>query len=62
MVKAGAMKSSKRFFGISRTRVDAQRRAQLLAAFDRSGLSAAAFARRQGLNYRNGSVLTIDKF
>ena len=27
------------------------RRAQFLAAFERSGLSAAAFARRQGLNY-----------
>lgn len=26
-------------------------RAQLLAAFDRSGLSAAAFARQHGLNY-----------
>ncbi len=26
-------------------------RAQLLAAFDRSGLSAAAFVREQGLNY-----------
>ena len=45
------MKSSQRFSGISRIRVDAQRRAQLLAAFDRSGLSAAAFARREGLNY-----------
>ena len=32
-------------------RTDAARRAQLLAAFDRSGLSAAAFARRQGLHY-----------
>ena len=28
-----------------------KRRDQLLAAFDRSGLSAAAFARRQGLHY-----------
>jgi transposase-like protein len=34
-----------------RRRTDAQRRAQLLAAFDRSGLSAAAFARQQGLRY-----------
>lgn len=34
---------------LRRTRAD--RRAQLLAAFDRSGLSAAAFARQQGLNY-----------
>jgi transposase-like protein len=30
---------------------DAARRARVLAAFDRSGLSAAAFARRHGLNY-----------
>ena len=51
MVKAGGMKSSKRFSGIPRTRIDAQRRARLLAAFDRSGLSAAAFARRERLNY-----------
>ena len=29
----------------------ASRRAQLLAAFDRSGLSAAAFARRHGIGY-----------
>jgi hypothetical protein len=32
-------------------RVKAPRRAKLLAAFDRSGLSAAAFARQHGLNY-----------
>jgi hypothetical protein len=32
-------------------RTDAARRAQLLTAFDRSGLSAAAFARQHGLNY-----------
>jgi len=32
-------------------RTSAERRSQLLAAFDRSGLSAAAFARQQGLNY-----------
>jgi transposase-like protein len=32
-------------------RTIAEDRAQLLAAFDRSGLSAAAFARQQGLNY-----------
>ena len=51
MVNAGVLKSSKRFSGIPRTRVDGQRRARLLAAFDRSGLSAAAFARRQKLNY-----------
>jgi transposase-like protein len=32
-------------------RTDADDRAQLLAAFDRSGLSAAAFTRQHGLNY-----------
>ena len=32
-------------------RTDAARRAQLLAAFDGSGLSAAAFARQHQLNY-----------
>ena len=31
--------------------IDAKRRAQLLAAFDRSGRSAAAFARQHGLHY-----------
>jgi transposase-like protein len=42
VVKALGMKSSKR---------SRRRRARLLAAFDRSGLSAAAFARQHGLNY-----------
>jgi transposase-like protein len=32
-------------------RTNAQRRAQLLAAFNRSGLSGAAFARQYKLNY-----------
>ena len=32
-------------------RTDAAQRAQLLAAFDRSGLSAADFARRHGVHY-----------
>jgi hypothetical protein len=32
-------------------RTDAARRAQLLTTFDRSGLSAADFARRQGVHY-----------
>lgn len=32
-------------------RTGAARRAELLAAFDRSGLSAATFARRHGLHY-----------
>lgn len=30
---------------------DARRRVQLLAAFDRSGLSASVFARRHGIRY-----------
>lgn len=34
-----------------RQRTDAKRRAQLLTAFDRSGLSAAAFARQHRLHY-----------
>jgi transposase-like protein len=34
-----------------RRRTDPAQRAQLLAAFARSGLSAAEFARQQGLNY-----------
>ena len=33
------------------SRTDAAHRAQLLAVFDCSGLSAAAFARQHGLNY-----------
>jgi len=45
------MKSSHRFSGCRHKRTDATRRARLLAAFDRSGLSAAAFARQRGLNY-----------
>jgi transposase-like protein len=32
-------------------RSDAAHRAKIVAAFDRSGLSAAAFARQQGLHY-----------
>jgi len=32
-------------------RTDAAQRAQLLAVFDRSGLSAADFARQQGIHY-----------
>jgi transposase-like protein len=34
-----------------RPRTTPARRTQLLATFERSGLSAAAFARQQGLNY-----------
>ena len=33
------------------SRTDTAHRTQLLAAFDRSGLSAAAFTRQHGLNY-----------
>jgi hypothetical protein len=43
------MKASR--FRTRSRRTDAAQRAQLLAAFDRSGLSAAAFARQQCLNY-----------
>jgi hypothetical protein len=43
------MKTSNRPSRAKRT--DAARRAQLVAAFDRSGLSAAAFARQQQLHY-----------
>jgi transposase-like protein len=44
-----AMKTSKPSFRAGRT--DAAQRARLLAEFERSGLSAADFARQQGLNY-----------
>lgn len=43
------MKASR--FRTRSPRTDAAQRAQVLVAFDRSGLSAAAFARQQGLNY-----------
>ena len=43
------MKTSNRFHRLKRTTV--RERARLLAAFDRSGLSAAAFARQHGLHY-----------
>lgn len=43
------MKTSTRSHRTPRTTV--AERAQLLAAFDRSGLSAAAFARKQGIHY-----------
>ena len=45
------MKTKKAFPQHRSARPDAARRAQLLGTFDRSGLSAAAFARQQGLNY-----------
>ena len=43
------MKTTNRF--TRRPRTTLARRAQLLAKFDRSGLSAAVFARRHGLPY-----------
>ena len=49
VVKAGAMKTSKGF--ARRPRTIPARRTPLLAKFDRSGLSAAVFARRHGLRY-----------
>jgi hypothetical protein len=45
------MKTSNGSAGRPRQRTEAKRRAQLLSAFDRSGLSAAAFARQHQLNY-----------
>jgi hypothetical protein len=45
------MKSTRRFPRQRGGRAPAAQRTKLLAAFDRSGLSAAAFARQQGLNY-----------
>jgi hypothetical protein len=45
------MKSSNGFLHHRRQRTPPSRRTQLLAAFDRSGLSAAAFARQQGIGY-----------
>ena len=45
------MKSSNGFTRHRRQRTPSSRRTQLLAAFDRSGLSAAAFARQHGIGY-----------
>jgi len=45
------MKSTNRFARRRGVRANTIRRAKLLAAFDRSGLSAAEFARQQGLTY-----------
>jgi hypothetical protein len=49
VLNTGAMKTSTLPSRARRT--DAARRTQLLAAFDRSGLSAAAFARQHKLHY-----------
>lgn len=51
VIKAGDMKNSNGFLRQRRPRTSSRRRTQLLAAFDRSGLSAAAFARQEGLCY-----------
>jgi len=45
------MKASNGSLRSRRRRTPPSRRTQLLAAFDRSGLSAAAFARQQGIGY-----------
>jgi len=45
------MKSTNRSLRHRRHRTPPSRRSQLLAAFDCSGLSAAAFARQQGIGY-----------
>lgn len=45
------MKRPHKTLGARRQATDPQRRAQLLAAFERSELSAAAFARQHGLHY-----------
>ena len=45
------MKNSNRFPRLRRLRTSPRQRAQLLAVFARSGLSAAAFARQQGIGY-----------
>jgi hypothetical protein len=45
------MKNPNGFARPRRGRTSPARRAQLLAAFERSGLSAADFARQQGLGY-----------
>lgn len=45
------MKKSNGFPRYRRQRIPSRRRTQLLAAFDRSGLSAAAFARQHGIGH-----------
>jgi hypothetical protein len=45
------MKSSNGLRRHRRQRTPSRRRTQLLAAFDRSGMSAAAFARQHGIGY-----------
>lgn len=49
-VKLGGMKRTLSLT-VSRTRTSPRRRRQLMAAFERSGLSATAFARQHGIVY-----------
>ena len=49
-VKVGGMKSTLSLTS-PRTKTSRRRRRQLMAAFERSGLSAAAFARQHGIAY-----------
>ena len=51
MVETGPMKSSTRHPRRRAKRTNADRRAKLLAAFERSGLTTAAFARQHGIGY-----------
>ena len=51
MVRAGSMKNLPGLVRRRRARTLPQERVAALAAFERSGLSAAAFARQQGLCY-----------
>lgn len=51
VLSTGAWKTSNGSARRPRRSTDAARRAQPLAAFNRSGLSATAFARRHGLHY-----------
>ena len=51
VVKTGMMKTTNGFARPRRARTTATRRIQLLAEFERSGLSAAAFARQHRLHY-----------
>ncbi len=46
-----AMKTNNGSRRLRSARTDAAHRTQIVAAFERSGLSATAFARQQGLNY-----------
>jgi transposase-like protein len=51
VVKLAAMKTSNGLARPQRARISQTQRAQLLAAFERSGLSAAAFARQHRVHY-----------